>query len=291
MNKAINTSGMTMGPPESSVVVTDYGRDYYDEYGRLGPSVYARDNPKWLQFFGRIADELVRRLNPRTVLDVGCAKGFLVESLRDRGVEAYGVDISEYAIQEVRSDIRPYCTVGSAINFIKRDYDLITCIEVCEHMREAEVQETLRQLTAHSDTVLFSSTPSNFAEPTHINVHPIIDWLRLFGQFSFAADESFDTSFFAHQAILFRRVGTLPSDQSLCHFAHLKTRAVVEAETPGAGEAVMMRRELEAIYSSTGWKLLAFCRDLRFRVKHPLAQGITKVIGLAQHGKPSRRLP
>src|SRR2546430_12388218 len=109
-----------------------YDHNYYDTYGRLGPCTYTRENPHWLAFFGHAAEEIITRLEPRTVLDVGCAKGFLVECLRDRGIDAYGLDISEYAIKDVRPDIRPYCWVGSAVDSINQTYDLITCIEVCD---------------------------------------------------------------------------------------------------------------------------------------------------------------
>src|SRR5580704_13328525 len=47
-------------------------------------------NARWLSTFGALADAIVRELNPATVLDAGCAKGLLVESLRDRGVDAHG---------------------------------------------------------------------------------------------------------------------------------------------------------------------------------------------------------
>ena len=261
-------------PPAS-----EYGPGYYDTYGRLGPCVYTRENPHWLQFFGRVADEIVRLLNPRTVLDVGCAKGFLVECLRDRGVEGYGFDISEYAIGEVRPDIKPYCWVGSATNGITENYDLITCIEVCEHLSEADAQGAIRQMSSHADTILFSSTPSDFTEPTHVNVRPIIDWLRLFAQFSFAPDQEFDGTFIAPQAILFRRSQACPSDQDLCRFAHAKNRAIAIAELENSPELspLRLRRQLDTILNSKGWKLLNRYRDLRFRVKQPIAQLFRKV--------------
>jgi hypothetical protein len=39
----------------------------------------------WAEFFGRIADELIRSFRPQRVFDAGCANGFLVESFWDRG--------------------------------------------------------------------------------------------------------------------------------------------------------------------------------------------------------------
>ena len=252
--------------------VTDYGPDYYSHYyGRQGPSTYSRENPAWLQFFGYVAEEIVRQLGPRTALDVGCAKGFLVECLRDRGVVACGFDVSEYAISEVRPDMRPYCWVGSAASAIDKDYDLITCLEVCEHLPEPEAHEAVRQMTSHTDTILFSSTPSDFTEPTHVNVHPIVDWLRLFGQFSFAPDLSFDAGFLSPWAVLFRRAQVRPSDQELCQFANARNQAIARAE---------IQQELEEknaqLYSNSS-SLGKIYRDVSFRVKHPIAQALRKL--------------
>ena len=84
-----------------------YDENYYSYYNTdLGHISYDRSNSYWLCFFGNIADKIIKDIKPKTVLDVGCEKGFLVESFRDRGVEAFGIDISEYAISEVRQDIK-----------------------------------------------------------------------------------------------------------------------------------------------------------------------------------------
>jgi len=247
---------------QTTHLTLQYGREYYEGYGDIG---YSREN--WLEFFRQIADEIACRLRPRTVLDVGCAKGFLVECLRDRGVQAHGVDISEYAISEVRPDVRPYCWVGSAVESIKGDYDLMTCIEVCEHLPEMQAHEAIRQMTLHTNIVLFSSPPGHFDEPTHINVHPMIDWLRLFAQFSFGPDEGFDASFVAPWAMLLRRVQVPLADRELCRFAYLRYQAEVSA----------LRRELDTIVNSRGWKLLNRYRKLRALVKQPLAKGLSKL--------------
>ena len=259
--------------PAATPPASEYGCDYYDAYGRLGPCVYTRENPHWLRFFGSVADEIIRQLNPRTVLDVGCAKGFLVECLRDRGVEAYGFDVSEYAIREVRPDIKAYCWVGSATSGISKNYDLISCIEVCEHLSETDAQDAIRQMTSHTDTILFSSTPSDFTEPTHVNVRPIIDWLRLFAEFSFAPDQAIGAGFVAPQAMLLRRAQERPSDQALCRFANLKSQEIARAEL-NLAEVSVLRQELNSIHKSRGWRLLNLYRSLRFRLKHPVARAI-----------------
>src|SRR3954471_19451688 len=100
--------------------------DYYYAHGCGAP--YRRDE-NWLAQFGRIADAIVREVEPQTALDVGCAIGLLVETLRQRGIEAFGVDVSEYAIEQVHPSVREYCRVWGATEPFGRRFDLITCIE------------------------------------------------------------------------------------------------------------------------------------------------------------------
>ena len=70
---------------------------------------YEEEN--WRQFFGGVADAIVAQLAPKTVLDAGCAKGFLVAALRERGVDASGFDLSEVAIAEA-PETRPRPRAG-----------------------------------------------------------------------------------------------------------------------------------------------------------------------------------
>lgn len=251
-----------------------YGRQYYDGYGDADHKGYRWE--VWGDFFTNMADQIVTRLRPRRALDVGCAKGFLVGCLRDRGVDAYGIDASEYAIGEVRPDIKPFCWVASATDPIKENYDLITCHEVCEHLLEPEATEAIRQMTSHCDTILFSSTPGHFEDPTHLNVRPIVDWLRLFAQSSFAPDEGFDASFVTPWAVLFRRTATPPVDERLRRFAHVRTRAFTAWELNNSPE---VQDELHRILNSKGWRLLNVYRNARARVKEPIARAIRHAQG------------
>jgi hypothetical protein len=165
---------------------------------------YQRDEA-WQQFFGNIADRIVSDIEPATVLDAGCAWGFLVEALRQRDVEAYGLDISEYAIQNVHPDIKPYCWVGSVSDPFPQNYDLIVSIEVLEHMPQKEAEKTVENFCQHTDHVLFSSTPFDYKEATHFNVHPPEYWAELFARQGFFREVDFDASFVTPWAVHFRR--------------------------------------------------------------------------------------
>src|SRR5262249_46799210 len=188
-------------------------------------------NDHWLNFFGFIADEIIRSIKPRTALDAGCAMGFLVEALWDRGVQAQGIDVSAFAISQVRRDMQRYCRQTSLLQPIDGRYDLVTCIEVVEHLAPEETEAAIANLTAVTDTILFSSTPSDFVEPTHFNVQPPIRWLNQFAAFGFWPNCTFDASFVAPHAILLQRQPPPPEDVLMLFSEKVRLKcALVERE-------------------------------------------------------------
>lgn len=193
-----------------------YGPDYYASH--CGPVPYER-NDFWLQFFGRVADELVRSFAPRRLFDAGCAIGLLVECLWERGVEAHGRDISPWAIDQVRADVRPWCHVGSIAEPITGSYDLVTCIEVLEHIPEEEALAAIQVMAAAAPRILFSSTPTDLNEPTHVNVRPSIYWLTLWAEAGFAPSITHDAGYLAPHAYVLERAEGGRSPRDLIAFA------------------------------------------------------------------------
>lgn len=190
------------GEKTGSYDLAGFYEGYY--YAHDCGSPYRRDEG-WLRFFGGIADRIVGDINPGSVLDAGCAMGFLVEALRGRGVEAFGVDISEYAISKVHADIEPYCWVGGVTDPFPRRYDLIVCIEVFEHLTCDHAERAIENFGRHADDILFSSTPFDYSEVTHLNVQPPEHWGGLFAQQGYFRDVDFDASFITPWAVRFRR--------------------------------------------------------------------------------------
>ena len=277
--------------------------DYYYAHGCGAP--YRRDEG-WLAQFGRVADAIVRDIQPQTVLDVGCAIGLLVETLRERGVEAYGLDVSEYAIEQVHPTVRTYCRVGGATEPFGRRYDLITCIEVLEHMPPEQAQAAIANLCAHADGVLFSSSPFDYAEVTHFNVQPPDYWARLFAQQGFFRNVDVDGGFLTPWAVYFRRqdkplaqiVGDyersywqMRQESSARAQVNLEQRAQLaqqegrlqemaqqlaqgQAGLPSAAEQLQrenaaLRAQLATIESSAGGRLLQGMQSLRAHLAPP----------------------
>jgi SAM-dependent methyltransferase len=197
--------GATTGkdePGRSDDAARLYDENYYEHH--FG-TPYRAGDPGWTAFFGRIADAIVAELSPRTVLDAGCAHGFLVAALRERGVEAWGIDVSEYALEQVPHAVREFCRLQSVTDDLARDYELIVCIEVFEHLGADEAERAAVNVAAHTSSLLFSSTPHDFREPTHRNVRPPEYWAGLFARYGFFRNVDLDASFIAPQAIHFVR--------------------------------------------------------------------------------------
>lgn len=188
---------------------SQYDASYYAHY--CGDRPYAREDPHWRRFFGGIADRIVQDFGPRTVLDAGCALGFLVEALQARDVEAYGVDLSEFAVSQVAPEVRERCWVGSITDPIPerfpQRYDLIVSIEVLEHLPPEQAGQAVKNLCGHTDDLLFSSSPDDHAEVTHLCVKPPEAWAELFAREGFLRDLDADVGFVTPWAIRFRRSG------------------------------------------------------------------------------------
>lgn len=183
------------------------GRIYDAYYYACGCGVPYHRTEAWLNFFAGIADRITRDIQPKTVLDAGCAMGFLVEEFRKNGINAWGIDISEYAIQQVYEDIKPYCWVGSIDEPFPQKYDLIVTIEVFEHLSPRLAERAIVNLCNHTDDIIFSSTPFDYKEATHFNVQPPEYWAELFAQQGFYRDVDYDSSYLTAWAVRFRRTG------------------------------------------------------------------------------------
>lgn len=184
---------------------TDAGDQFGAYYYSHDCGIPYERNDHWLSFFGGVADSIVRKLEPTSVLDAGCAMGFLVETLRDREVEAYGVDVSEYAISQVHPSVREHCWAASLTEPLPRSYDLITCVEVIEHIDPADAEKVIANLCNATDRLLLSTSPFDYAEPTHVNVQPPEVWSSMLAREGFLRDVDHDASYLTPWAALYRR--------------------------------------------------------------------------------------
>lgn len=185
--------------------MSGYDKQYYDEH--LGNDYHKEE--QWLPLFQRFADHIVEDFAPKTVLDIGCAFGYMVKYLRDRGVEAWGIDTSSYAISQADEKIKPYLRVSSACEPLPEDmpqkYDLVINIEVLEHMTMEDGDLAISKMCTYADKILFSSTAEDFDEPTHINVQQPAYWVTKFAKQGFYKNLQYDMEYLSKYAMQFEK--------------------------------------------------------------------------------------
>ena len=83
-----------------------FGKKYFDGDRKFGYGGYY-DDGRWALVAKDIINYYKLKKNSK-VLDVGCAKGFLVKEFRKKDIEAYGIDISTYALRHADESIKKF---------------------------------------------------------------------------------------------------------------------------------------------------------------------------------------
>jgi SAM-dependent methyltransferase len=147
-------------------------------------------------YFDVIAGYLKTTYNPKTVIDVGCYKGRLVESFLNHGCEAFGCDLSaEYigmAPVIIRNRLRILDITKEELPFKNQEFDMAIMLDVIEHLPEFDFALSELSRVLKRGGYLYISTPTQLSctltkceDPTHINVHGKNYWLDLLGSHNF----------------------------------------------------------------------------------------------------------
>ena len=126
----------------------EYGELYFDgprEYGYGGYSYAGR----WCV----IAEDMIEHWGLQSgmrVLDIGCAKGFLVKDLMGAcaGLEAFGLDVSSYALKNCEPEVVGRLHLGNVLSlpFPDASFDAVTCINTIHNLERDECIQALQEI-------------------------------------------------------------------------------------------------------------------------------------------------
>lgn len=143
-----------------------YDKNYYENGLLSKKSLY--ENYRWLpELTIPLAEEITTimsgslngdELKSTTILDFGCAKGFLVKAFRELGYTAFGIDVSQYAISESPLEIKGYVR---CLDLLKEPLplewmpiDYIIAKDVLEHLEKDQLFKQLTKLRTLSNRIL-----------------------------------------------------------------------------------------------------------------------------------------
>ncbi len=175
---------------------------YFASYDACRP--YQPDS-EWEKAFHVIASRIASKIQPGSVLDAGCAYGLLVDCLRSRGIEAFGVDPNSFGIEQIPDHLRSFCWQASLFEPLPRRYDLIISLESLKRLAWPEAQAAIANLCRYTDDILFVVTPNNFRDISTRSPYPPEDWAEVFARQGFFRELEFSAESISPWAIRFRK--------------------------------------------------------------------------------------
>jgi predicted TPR repeat methyltransferase len=182
-----------------------FDEKYYED--GIANHISGYENYHWMpERTIREATSIIEKIEFNTVLDFGCAKGFMVYAMSLLGKDAYGVDISEYAVGAALPQVKDRLTVIETVDDIKTPspsrYDLIMAKDVLEHIPYDVLPWMLKKFRAIGKNILVAvplGENNKFRirqyemDITHIIREPEEFWLKALG------DAGFKIKFFDYQ--------------------------------------------------------------------------------------------
>ncbi|CUW37971.1 putative S-adenosyl-L-methionine (SAM)-dependent methyltransferase [Magnetospirillum sp. XM-1] len=134
---------------ECAAVAKQWGYDYWDGDRRFGYGGMRYDG-RWRP----VAEAMVAHYGLKAgmrVLDIGCGKAFLLHELTQvvPGIEVVGLDISVYAIEHAKEEVRPFLVQGDCscrLPWPDRHFDFVLSINTFHNLINFQLMAALKEM-------------------------------------------------------------------------------------------------------------------------------------------------
>jgi|GEM_PF-3101174 len=163
-----------------------------DELGQIYDQEFFRmhaDNMPAYEELARLIDNVNDGRHEKSIIDVGCGHGFLVESLRQCGyANTYGLEGSSSAETVWPAKNRSYYTIGDITDkqtgLAMEKTDIVCSFETGEHIDKRFAKQYIQLLTQHKPEKIFFGAATLYQDcglnPTHVNEQPFSYWINHF---------------------------------------------------------------------------------------------------------------
>ncbi len=131
-----------------ATIAKQFGADYWDGERQYGYGGYSYDG-RWRS----VADAMVAHYGIKPgdrILDIGCGKGYLLYEFTQAvpGITVTGIDISEYAIEHAKEEVKPTLHVGNAteLPFDENSFDFVVSLGAFHNLLNYELAAAIREM-------------------------------------------------------------------------------------------------------------------------------------------------
>ena len=123
--------------------------DYWDGDRRINYGGYKYIEGRWEKVAKKMIDyyELPKKAK---ILDVGCGKGYLLYDFKKLlpDCEIYGIDISKYAIENCKEEIKEFIKEGNSTNLPWEDnfFDIVISINTLHNLYSYELEKSILEI-------------------------------------------------------------------------------------------------------------------------------------------------
>ena len=134
-----------------------------------------------------VVPELIKILNPKSVIDIGCGTGTWLKIFQDLGVdEIIGIDGTYVDLSSLKIENKFFKAFDLEKMFaIDRKFDLAISLEVAEHLSKESSDVFVKTICDLSDTVVFSAAIKYQDGQNHINEQNPEYWIEKFNKNGF----------------------------------------------------------------------------------------------------------
>jgi protein-L-isoaspartate(D-aspartate) O-methyltransferase len=185
-------------------LATQWGYDYWDGDRRINYGGYRYMEGRWEKVARAMAEHYELPSKPK-ILDIGCGKGFLLYDFLKviPDAEIYGLDISSYALENCKEEIKGNLRLGNATDLPWEDntFDLVFSINTFHNLHAYDLDRALREMerVGKSNKYICVESYRNQAEKTNLLYWQVTceafctpkEWLWWFENCGYAGDHSF----------------------------------------------------------------------------------------------------
>lgn len=182
-------------------IARQFGKDFFDGDRKHGYGGFGYNSRFWEPVVPTF-QEYWKLGSHSTLLDIGCAKGFMLYDFKRLipGIRVTGIDVSEYAIENSIEDVKDNLMVADAkdLPFEDNSFDAVIAINTIHNLELDECAESLREIERVSKGKSFITVDAfrnseeekrmyewNLTAKTILSVE---DWVKLFDKVGYSGD-------------------------------------------------------------------------------------------------------